>query len=152
MAILSGRNGVVKYDAAGVTPVEIISINEFKISWKTPKQKVTCFGDTNEVYVPGLPDVQGTLNGFWNSADTTLFEAALAEVPGMLELTPYVTEPLFKFSGLAYLDADLDVKVDAAPVVTGTWMAADSWTMAGAAGMRSAPMGRRRAEALARAA
>jgi hypothetical protein len=130
MAILSGRNGLVKYDPAGITPVEIISINNFKISWKTPKQKVTCFGDTNEVYVPGLPDVQGSLNGYWNSEDVTLFEAALADVPGLLELTPNDTEPTFKFSGLAYLDADLDVKVDGSPTVTGTWMAAGPWVMA----------------------
>src|SRR5436190_7213720 len=121
--ILAGRNGVVKYDAAGITPVPIISLNEFKIAWKTPKNKVTCFGDQNEVYVPGLPDVQGTLNGYWNSDDTTLFDAATAPVPGLLELTPNDTEPTFLFKGLAYLDADLDVKVDGAPTVTGTWMA-----------------------------
>jgi hypothetical protein len=130
MAILSGRNGQVKYDPAATTPVEIISIKEFKISWKTAKQDVSCFGDPNKVYVPGLPDVQGTLGGFWNSADVTLFEAALAATPGMLELIPNSTEPTFKFSGLAYLDADLDVKVDSAPTVTGSWMAAGPWTMA----------------------
>ncbi len=130
MAILSGRNGVVKYDPAATTPVEIISVNNFKISWKTSKQDVSCFGDPNKVYVPGLPDVQGTISGYWNSADTTLFEAALADTPGMLELTPNDTEPTFKFSGLAYLDADLDVKVDSAPTVSGTWMAAGPWTMA----------------------
>lgn len=126
--ILAGRNGVVMYDAAGITPVELLSINEFKISFKTPKTKVTCFGDQNEVYVPGLPDVQGTLNGYWNSADVTLFEAAIATVPGLLKLIPNDTEPTFFFTGKAYLDADLDVKVDGAPTVTGTWMAAGPWT------------------------
>jgi hypothetical protein len=130
MAILSGRNGSVLYDPAGTTPVEIISVKEFKISWKTGKEDVSCFGDTNKVYVPGLPDVQGTLGGYWNSADVTLFEAALAATPGMLELVPNTTESAFKFSGKAYLDADLDVKVDGAPTVTGTWMAAGPWTMA----------------------
>jgi hypothetical protein len=144
MAILSGRNGVVKYDAAGTTPVEIISVNNFKISWKTPKQDVSCFGDPNKVYVPGLPDVQGTLAGFWNSADTTMFEAALADTPGLLELTPNDTEPLFKFSGLAYLDADLDVKVDSAPTVSGTWMAAGPWTMASGTTLMRGPQGRSR--------
>lgn len=130
MAILSGRYGVVKYDPLGITPVEMASLNEWKISFKTPKNKVTCFGDLNEVYVPGLPDVQGSLNGFWNSDDVTLFEAARATVPGLLELTPNNNEPTFKFSGLAYLDADLDVKVDGSPTVTGTWMAAGPWTEA----------------------
>lgn len=130
MAILSGKSGSVLYDPLGVTPVEVISINEFKINWKTGKEDVTCFGDTNKVYVPTLPDVQGTLNGFWNSADLTLFQAAMADTPGMLELVPNETEPLFKFSGMAYLDADLDVKVSGAPTITGSWMAAGPWTMA----------------------
>src|SRR6185436_15795952 len=40
MAILSGRNGLVKYDPAATTPTEIISINAFTISWKTDKQDV----------------------------------------------------------------------------------------------------------------
>jgi hypothetical protein len=144
MAILTGRNGLVKYDPAGTTPVEIISINAFTISWKTDKQDVSCFGDPNRVYVPGLPNVQGTVGGFWNSADVTLFEAALADVPGMLELTPNDTEPTFKFSGLAYLDADLDCKVDGAPTVSGTWMAAGPWTMATGAGVLLGPQGRHR--------
>lgn len=130
MAILTGRNGLVKYDAAGTTPAEIISIKGFKIDWKTDKQDVSCFGDANRVFVPGLPSVQGSLDGYWNSADVTLFEAALADVPGLLELTPNDTEPAFKFSGKAYLDASLDCKVDSAPTVTGTWMAAGPWTMA----------------------
>jgi hypothetical protein len=148
MAILSGRNGVVKYDPAATTPVEIISVKGFTISWKTPKQDVTCFGDPNAVFVPGVPQVQGGLDGHWNSADTTMFEAALADVPGMLELIPNDTEALFKFSGLAYLDADLDCKVDSAPTVKGTWMAAGPWTMATGAGTFSAARGGRATRAV----
>jgi hypothetical protein len=152
MAILTGRNGLVKYDPAGITPVEIISINAFTISWKTDKQDVSCFGDPNRVYVPGLPSVQGDVSGFWNSEDVTLFEAALADVPGMLELTPNDTEPTFKFSGLAYLDADLDCKVDGAPTVKGTWMAAGPWTMATGVTTFGARAGRRSSSAIAPAA
>ena len=132
--ILSGRDGSVKYDAAGTTPVEIASLSQFKLSWKTPKTKVTCFGDQNEVYVPGLPDVTGSLTGFWNSSDVTLFTAAAAGKPGLLDLTPNTTEPTFKFSGSAYLDADLDTSVVGAPAVTGTFVAAGAWTQEPASG------------------
>lgn len=128
MAIKSARLGDVLYDPLGVTPVSIVSINEWKLDLKTGKIKVTCFQDKNEKYVPGLKDISGTLGGFWNSDETTLFDAADAEEPGMLKLVPNTGEPTFFWSGLAYLDASIDVKVDGAPVVSGTFMAAGDWT------------------------
>lgn len=129
MAIKSGRDGQVLYDAAGTTPVLIISINKFKLSQKMDKINVTCFGDPNKVYVPGLPDVSGSLAGFWNSAERTIFIAATATEPGLLELVPNSNEPTFKWSGLAYLSADLDTSVEGAPAISGEFMAAGPWTM-----------------------
>jgi hypothetical protein len=132
MAILTGRYGEVKYDPTGTgTPpaVVIASINGWKASFKNDYEDVTCFQDTNKVYVPGLPDVSGSLAGFWNSDDVTLFEATKSPTPGMLELTPNSTEPLFKWSGLAYLDVDIDCTVKGAPKLSGTFKAAGPWTM-----------------------
>jgi hypothetical protein len=135
MAILTGRYGKVKYDPTGVggpTAVEIISINGFKLSMKTNYEDVTCFGDLNLVYIPGLKDVSGTLQGFWNSADTTLFDAADAPTPGFLELIPNsgTTESAFFWSGLAYMDADIDCTL-MAPKISGTFKAAGPWARAG---------------------
>jgi hypothetical protein len=131
--IKTGRYGQVLYDPAATTPVEIISLNKWKASFKTAKQDVTCFGDTNKVYVPGLKDVTGTVSGFWNSDPTAspiLFAAADAEVPGMLKLVPNSTENTFFWSGLAYLDADIDCTVEGAPAISGAFSAAGPWTMA----------------------
>jgi hypothetical protein len=129
MAILSGRSGTVKYDPAGITPVALISLNGWKLSLKTDYEDVSCFGDTNKVYVPGLRDVSGQLTGFWNSANVVIFTATGAATPGKLELAPNSTEPTFKFSGLAYLDADLDCSL-AAPKVTSSFRAAGPWVEA----------------------
>jgi len=126
--IKSGRYGEVLYDPLGITPVAIASINKWKLSLKTDKINVTCFGDENKVYVPGLRDVSGTFSGFWNSDELTLFEATEAEVPGMLSLVPNTTEATFKWSGLAYMDAEVDTGVEGAPAVAGTFMAAGPWT------------------------
>jgi hypothetical protein len=148
MAILSGRYGSVKYDPAGTTPVEIVSLNTWKASFKTDYEDVTCFNDPNKVYVPGMMDVSGTVGGFWNSDELTLFDAAVATVPGLLELVPNRNEATFKWSGLAYLDADIDCSL-AAPKVTGNFRAAGPWTMpAGAVALGDAA--RRAAEAAAR--
>lgn len=130
MAILSGRYGKVAYDPTGVgTPAEIISINQFQMSQKTDQIEVTCFGDLNKVYVPGMKDISGSFAGFWNSTELTLWEAVDAATPGLLELTPNRNEPEFNWSGLAYLDADIDTSVNDAPKVTGNFRAAGPWTM-----------------------
>lgn len=131
MAIKTGRYGSVKYDptgAGGATLVEVISLNKWKLDMKTDFEDVTCFGDTNKVYVPGLIDISGTVEGFWNSAELALFEAAVSPTPGKLELTPNTTESTFKWSGLAYLDASIDCSLSA-PKVTGNIRAAGPWSI-----------------------
>lgn len=127
--IKTGRYGQVLYDASGgATLVAIASLNNFKASFKTDFIEVTCFGDENKVYVPGLKDVSGSVAGFWNSEDVTLFEAADAATPGKLKLVPNSTEATHFWSGLAYLDAEIDTSVDGAPTVTGEFRAAGPWT------------------------
>lgn len=130
MAILSGRLGQVLYDPAAITPVALIALNAWKMDNKTKKIDVTCFGDTNMVYVPGMKDLTGEFSGFWNSSNVVLFDAADATTPGLLKLVPNTSEATFFWSGLAYLDASIDTKVDGAPEVKGSFMAAGPWTMA----------------------
>jgi hypothetical protein len=129
MAILSGRYGQVSFDsgpASPVNPTVIISINGFKLSLKTDYEDVTCFQDTNKVYVPGLRDISGTFGGFWNSAELTPIHASALTSPGYLQLTPNTNESSFFFGGLAYLDADLDCSLGA-PKISGTFKAAGPW-------------------------
>jgi len=130
MAIKTGRYGTIKWDPLGVTPVLLISLNTWKLSLKTDYEDVTCFGDTNKVYVPGMRDISGSLGGFWNSSNVAIFEATEADTPGKLELAPNSTEATFIFSGLAYLDADIDCSVSGAPKVTSSFKAAGPWVEA----------------------
>jgi hypothetical protein len=129
MAIKTGRYGTVRLDsgpASPVNPIEIASLNGWKLSLKTDYEDVSCFQDTNKVYVPGLRDVSGTVMGFWNSSEVKLIEASNAATPGYLELSPNSTEPTFLFAGLAYMDADIDCSLKA-PKVSGTFKAAGPW-------------------------
>jgi hypothetical protein len=130
MSIKSGRFGQVFYDptgAGGATLVEVISLNHWTLSKKTEREDVSCFGNVNRVFVPGLPTIEGELEGFWDSAETALFDAADAATPGMLKLVPNRTETGFFWTGLAYMDAEIDVDLNA-PTVSGTWAAAGDWT------------------------
>lgn len=136
MAIKSGRNGVVKWDptgAGGVTAVNIVSIKSFSVDMSVEQVNVTCFLDTNQVWIPGLRNIAGQLSGFYNSADLAVIEATALSSPGWLELVPDTTDPTvpapLKWSGKAYMDATVECAVDGAPVLTGKFMAAGPWTI-----------------------
>jgi hypothetical protein len=136
--ILAGRDGLVKWDpTGGATAVALASIKSFTLSLATEKINVTCFQDTNRVYIPGMRDISGTLAGFWNSDDMSLIEATALTAPGLLELIPHSNDPSaltpHKFSGLAYMDAELDTDVEGAPALSGTFMAGGPWTLPTAA-------------------
>jgi hypothetical protein len=138
MAIKTGRYGRVRYAPAGVISpsgyITLASINSWTLSLKTDYEDVSCFGDTNKVYVPGLRDVSGTFGGFLNVSDLTLIAATSSESPGSLELTHNTTDTIGSplaaptFSGLAYLDAEIDCSLSA-PKMTGSFVAAGAWTL-----------------------
>ena len=87
MSIKTGKFGKVSWDpTGGSTLVEIISLNAWTLSEETEMEDVTCFGDTNKVYVPGMKDLKGDVSGFWNCADLALWKAADAGTPGTLQL------------------------------------------------------------------
>ena len=134
--ILSGRNGEVKWDptgAGGATAATLLSVKAFTLSMKTEKINVTCFQDQNRVYVPGMPDISGSLTGSWNSDDMALVTAARATTPGYIILIPDTTDlggtpaAPHAFEGKAYLDAELNTDVDGAPELTGQILAAGPW-------------------------
>lgn len=130
MAIKTGRYGQIRYDATGVgspSGAVVISLNKWKLSQKKDMAKVTCFGDTNHVYVPGLPDISGNISGFWNSASDVLFDAAESDTAGVLELMPNLQEPTFYWSGPAWFDGEIDCSVEGPPVVAFSFMAAGAW-------------------------
>jgi hypothetical protein len=131
MSIKTGKFGKVSWDqAGGSTLVEIISLNSWTLSEETEMEDVTCYSDTNRVYVPGMKDLKGDVGGFFNSSDLTLWKAADAGSPGTLQLIVNNQEPGFKWQGLAYMSASIDSSLSA-PTVKGTWAAAASWTVPG---------------------
>lgn len=141
--IRAGRDGLVKWDPTGVggaTAVALVSIKSWQLSLKTDKINVTCFQDSNKVYVPGMRDVSGSLSGFWNSEDMSLIEATQLAAPGFLELIPHTADmdggtpgAPYAFSGKAYLDAEIDTDVEGAPALSGDILAAGPWTLPTAA-------------------
>lgn len=133
--ILAGRDGQVKWDptgVGGVSAVVLAAIKGFTLSMKVEKINVTCLGNQNRVYVPGLPDISGSLVGFWDSADMSLIHATQLTAPGYLELIPHISDGTpspHKFTGHAYLDAEIDTDVEGAPAMSSEFVAADNWIL-----------------------
>ena len=123
MARFHGKKGQIKIGAAVVA-----SLSSWTYDAATDKSDVTAFGDTNKQYVTGLPDVKGTLSGWFDDAEPALFVAAEGGVPVALELMPVTTIPTKKWAGSAYLDASIDCPANGPITVSGDWVAAGPWT------------------------
>jgi len=108
----------------------VASLNSWTLDMARDRADATCFGDTNKVYVQGLPDIKGDIGGIWDeAASQVLFGVALGDVAALLKLIPSTLAPTYLFTGLAYLDAGLEVAHDGAITVKGSFVAAGPWTM-----------------------
>ena len=131
MAIEPGYQGKVSWDPlGGAALVEIISIKTWKGSFKRDYEDVTCFGNTNLVWLPNLMNIEGTFEGHFNPSELSLFKAAMQSTPGMLELMANRLNPIGTWKGPAYMGADIDCTLQA-PKVTADFKASDNWTVPG---------------------
>jgi hypothetical protein len=127
---ISGDRGQIKMDPLGGGAVVTIgSLNGWSLNMGKEYYKVTSFGDPNQVYVPGLPDISGNLKGFWDLTDRTIFTIAFGTVAPFIQLLPNTLTPTALFKGLAWLDASLDVGQGGAVTTAGSFKAAGPWLM-----------------------
>lgn len=128
MARYSGGKALVLLSTtAGGTAIAAISLSDWSLDRKTDKYDVTTFGDANKTYVQGLPDIQGELSGFFDSADDALFDGADSSDGVKLYLYPSSLATSIYHYGTAWLDASIKVPVSGPVTVTGSFVAAGSW-------------------------
>lgn len=127
-----GSKGSVMMDpSGGATAVVVASLNSWSLDLSRDRADATCFGDTNKVWLQGLPNIEGEIGGIWNETESVpLFDVALGDIAAFLKLIPSTLAPTYFFSGLAYLDAGIEVAHDGAITVSGSFAAAGPWTMA----------------------
>jgi hypothetical protein len=126
MARIHGRNGVVY---VGLTNGAAASAVNFQASWTmsmvTERAEVTAFGDSNKVYVAGLPDASGDFNGFMDDATSQTYIAATDGLPRNFYLYPNATlDPNTYWFGTILPDFSADGAVSAAVTAKSTWVAA----------------------------
>jgi len=113
----------------GATATVVGALNSWSLDLSRERADATCFGDLNKVSVQGLPEYEGELGGIWDETESgVLFDAALGDVAVLLKLIPSTLAPTFLFTGLAYLDAGIEVSHDGAIEVSGSFAGAGPWT------------------------
>ena len=87
----AGRNARILIDtsSAGTGSASIISSkNKWTLDQSTDTFEVTAFEDTSKSYVVGLPDAKGTVEGFWDSADTNVYNVIGSSVGRKIYIYP----------------------------------------------------------------
>jgi hypothetical protein len=122
---IHGRKGMVYMTVASgtgaATPIAFLS--SWSFSAATDTDEVTAFGDTNKVYVSGLPDASGDFAGFYDDTSTGTYAAACDGLPRKMYLYPDVTATRYWF-GCVIPDFKADGDVGSAVKVSASWKAA----------------------------
>lgn len=130
MARAAGRNAAVYVAPNGTgVAVAIGGLSKWTLTRDTDSIPVTAFGDANKTYVQGLPDLKGTISGFWDSASDPLYAAGVSADGTKMYLYPdRLNTPTVYDYGPAWLNTSIDVDVNGAVAISGNFMANGSWS------------------------
>jgi len=128
MALYHGRRGLAYIGTTGAgTATSVASLTSWTLDAPSDLVDVTAFGDSNKSYVMGIKDCTGSLEGWWDDAVDTLWDASSSAAavpmylyPSSLVLTKY-------WYGKAFLDFSINVGVGDAVKISGKWAANGSW-------------------------
>lgn len=126
MARIHGRNGIAYLgttSAAAASPVAFLS--DWSINFVVNKVEVTAMGDTNLIYVAGLPDASGDFSGFYDDSTGQTYLASVDGLARNFYLYPNVSgTPTQYFFGTILPDFAVTGGVGAAVAIKSTWNAA----------------------------
>jgi hypothetical protein len=133
MARISGRNGRLYVNlTSGGTSEPITFVTNWSIKSASDRFEVTAMGDSTKVYVSGLPDAQGDVSAFYDSATAQLYSAAIDGVARKAYLYPDIVGSAGQYwFGTALFDFDVTVPVDGPVAVSGSWAAASAFSKVG---------------------
>jgi hypothetical protein len=128
MARYAGFKGAVYGSKTGTGAASpVASLSKWSLQMTTGKQDVTAFNDLNLIYVQTLRDIKGSVSGFWDSADDSLFDMSESTDGVKLYLYPSTLVPTQYWYGPAWLDASIDVDAKGTVNVSGDFVAAGAW-------------------------
>lgn len=88
MATVHGKNAAVYMQGSGSDAVLVSEANEWSIDFSFDTEPDSAFGDIWETSLRGLIRATGTVNGNFDTAQSTMFDAVLATTPRKLYVYP----------------------------------------------------------------
>jgi hypothetical protein len=125
---IHGRNGVVYVGvASGAVASPIAYLSTWSINFVVDLPEVTAMGDSNKIYVSGLPDASGDFSGFYDDSSRQLYTAARDGVARPMYLYPNtVLDPNQYWFGQILPDFSVTGGINAAVAIKSTWKAASA--------------------------
>lgn len=125
MARIAGRRGRIYMGLASDTstaePLPFFA--SWSINFQTEKIEVTAMGDSNKVYVSGLPDASGEFSGFYDDATVQTYTAATDGLARKFYLYPSTLTNTQYFWGTVLPDFKVNGSVGGAVEVSASWAA-----------------------------
>ena len=127
MSRIHGRNGRVYMAlASGGTAEPVAFLTSWTLKAATDKSDVTSFGDSNKVYVAGLPDASGDFAGFYDDATVQTYTAAADGIARAFYLYPSTSSTSQYWFGTILPDFEADGSVSGAVAIKASWNAAST--------------------------
>ena len=129
MARIHGSKGSVEMDpTGGALTVAVASLNSWTLEMNRDRVDVTAFGDTFKQWVQGLPNIAGSITGWYENTELDIFDVAQGDTAVTLKLIPSTLAPTHFWTGPAYLDASVNVTATGAVSISSTYVGAGDWT------------------------
>ncbi len=128
MPAYHGKKSVIYMSTTGAgTAASVPFFAEWTLDRSVDTVEVTSFGDSNKVFVQGLPNCAGTFSGFFDSAQDTLFDASESSTPVKMYIYPSSDASTIYHYGTAWVSASMAAGVSGAVTISGSFVAASSW-------------------------
>ena len=85
-------------------------------------------GDTFKQWVQGLPNIAGSLTGWYENTELDIFDVAQGDTAVTLKLIPSTLAATHFWTGPAYLDASINVTATGAVSISSSYVGAGDWT------------------------
>lgn len=126
MARYHGRNGVLllQLSSASTALTTLSYVRDWSINFAVDQSDATAMGDSNKVYVAGLPDATGSVSGFHDDGGADTLASAQDGVARTFELYPAGTGTgSLYYTGTALWDFSLSGGVGGVVEFTANWSA-----------------------------
>lgn len=127
MARVHGRRGRLYVGLASDSAVAepVAYLNSWSIEFTVDKVDVTAFGDSNKIYVSGLPDASGSFGGWYDTDSAQLYTASQDGLARKFYLYPDISDGDY-FYGTSLFDFSVSGAVADGVSISGSWNAASA--------------------------